>query len=233
MIRLGVSACLLGEKVRYDGQHKRDDVIAKVFSRVFELVPFCPEVAIGLSVPRAPIQLYQGEQGVEARGVDDHNFDVTQALVEYGHEVSRHYAGLSAYIFKSRSPSCAVTGVRVHALGREPQCEASAGIYAQVLMSQLAPMPCEDESSLHSVEKRNNFLQRVFFYHQWQLLNRQALTVSAVCRYHERHRYALVGDKMVACHRLDELIETLNFGNLHHIAPIYIKTLMAHLKGES
>ena len=101
------------------------------------------------------------------------------------------------------------------------------------LMSQLAPMPCEDESSLHSVEKRNNFLQRVFFYHQWQLLNRQALTVSAVCRYHERHRYALVGDKMVACHRLDELIETLNFGNLHHIAPIYIKTLMAHLKGES
>lgn len=103
-IYVGVSSCLLGERVRYDGRHKRDNVVTKILSRVFEFVPVCPEVSIGLGVPRAPIRLVGRVAAPRAIGVADASVDVTDKLASFGACMGRDLADLSGYIFKSRSP---------------------------------------------------------------------------------------------------------------------------------
>lgn len=106
--RIGVSACLVGERVRYDGDHRRVALIADLLPGVATLVPLCPEVAIGLGVPRPTIQRVRLADGREiVRGIDDRTLDVTQQLDDYAAQVAREQAPFNGYIFKARSPSCA------------------------------------------------------------------------------------------------------------------------------
>jgi uncharacterized protein YbbK (DUF523 family) len=105
-IRIGVSGCLVGERVRYDGEDKRDAFIADTLGAAFELVPVCPEVAIGMGVPRPPIRLVGDPLHPRALGVDDPALDVTAPLTAYGRRMAVELDDIGAYIFKSRSPSC-------------------------------------------------------------------------------------------------------------------------------
>ena len=105
-IPVAISACLLGEPVRYDGKDKFCPQLVARLRQHFILVAICPEVAIGMSVPRAPIQLVQDGAGVRARGVQDPSKDVTELLADYGHNVADTQTEFFGYVFKARSPSC-------------------------------------------------------------------------------------------------------------------------------
>ena len=132
-IRIGISSCLLGEKVRYDGRHKCDACITGTLSRWFEFVPLCPEVAIGLGIPREPIQLVARTGGkLRVVGVRTPTLDVTDALQAYAGMVAPALADICGYIFKSGSPSCGLQGVVIHAPTGAPVGQGS-GIFAQVL----------------------------------------------------------------------------------------------------
>lgn len=165
MIRIGISSCLLGEKVRYDGRHKLDRLVTGTLSRWFELVPVCPEVAIGLGVPREPIQLvaHAGEQP-KAVGVHTQTMDVAAALQLYARTAEPELSQLCGYIFKSGSPSCGVRGVPIHSPTGMPAAEGS-GIFAQALMERFPSLPVEEEGRLRDLLVRERFIEQVVECH--------------------------------------------------------------------
>ena len=147
-IRIAVSACLLGERVRYDAEDKRSPLILSL-AEEFELRSFCPEVAIGLSVPRAPVQLVMTEVGIRARGVADPAHDISERLQAFAQLQCEELKTCAAVIFKSRSPSCG--------LGSTPlfdeqgnEVNKSYGLFAAVLRQCLPRVLMVEESALLS-----------------------------------------------------------------------------------
>ena len=184
-VRLGVSSCLLGRKVRYDGGDKYDRFVSRTLGKYFEFIPICPEVAIGLGVPRAPIHLAGNPRAPRAVGVNDPALDVTTRLAAYGKRMARELGGVSGYVFKSRSPSC---GLRRVPVGRR----RGQGLYAKVFLATHPLLPAEEEDGLHDPARRDNFLERVFAYRRWQDLVAAGLTPARLSGFHAAHRLALM-----------------------------------------
>ncbi len=166
-IRLGVSSCLLGNRVRYDGSHKCDPLIVETLGELFDFVPICPEVAIGMGVPRAPIRLQGQPAQLRAVNVEDPELDVTMALRDYAKQIAPGLQNISGYIFKSRSPSCGTGDVQVYDNSGEPSA-LGVGIFAQALMSYWPLLPVTDERCLAQPEARADFVERVSSYRHWQ-----------------------------------------------------------------
>lgn len=170
-LRIGISSCLLGNKVRYDGGHRYNACITRALGEYFELVPCCPEVAIGLGVPRPPIQLVRLDGEIRVRGVQDPNQDVTEALTEYGQRLTSELTGLSGFLFKQDSPSCGLENINVYHHEGDLLTERSTGVFARSIIQALPELPVEDEARLMDRHPRENFIERVFAYHQ-MLCNR-------------------------------------------------------------
>lgn len=162
--RVGISSCLLGQAVRYDGRHKRDEpLIADLGPRV-EWVPVCPEIEIGLGTPRPPIQL-QDIGGAVRLIMSSTGRDLTDVMREYSARKADALSGLrlAGYVLKSRSPSCGlgstpVVGARV---GTD---ELRSGVFAAVLKARFPGLPIEEETRLRDAAARETFLQRVLSY---------------------------------------------------------------------
>lgn len=157
-LHIAVSACLLGESVRYDGGHKRHAFIAEQLAAQCELIAICPEVGIGLGVPRLPIQLRREGGTIQARGVVNTDQDFTVALQRYAQQQVRLWSTIDGYIFKSRSPSCGLHDVPI-APDRN-----GAGIYAAEWMRSYPLLPMVDEQALEDRVGQQQFLQRVVVY---------------------------------------------------------------------
>ena len=165
-IPIGISSCLLGEQVRYDGGHRHNSLITTQLSRIFEFRPLCPEVAIGLGVPREPIQLVHTAQSIRVRGVHNPTLDVTGKLQAYGQQVASGHADICGYIFKARSPSCGPRGVATWTeQGQEDEANET-GAYAAALISAMPGLPVIDEESLQDPGQRENFIAQVTRRHQ-------------------------------------------------------------------
>lgn len=190
-ILIGASSCLLGQRVRYNGEHKRDAYITGTLAAFFELVPVCPEMAIGLGVPRDPIRLAGDPVRPRAVGVHDPALDVTAALEDYGRRVARELAGLSGYILKSRSPSCGLQNVPVFRDDGQVTGAAS-GVYASALTAALPLLPVEEETRLVDPAVRCNFIERVFAYRRWQALLASGLTAARLAEFHAAHALTLM-----------------------------------------
>jgi uncharacterized protein YbbK (DUF523 family) len=160
--RVGVSACLLGERVRWDGRDKLDRSLADALSDVCEVVPVCPEVELGMGVPREPIQLVRRASAVVLEGVHSKK-DYTQAMSRFAGEriVALAALGLSGYVVKARSPSCGKDDTALHDEKGEP-IGMTAGLFTMVLGAAFPSMPIEDDEKLRDPERRKRFLQAVF-----------------------------------------------------------------------
>lgn len=189
-IRVGVSACLVGDQVRYDGGHKRDAYLTATLARVFEFVPVCPEVAIGMGVPRPPIRLVGGAHAPRALGVQDASLDVTAALIAYGRRMAVELDDISAYIFKARSPSCGPWQVPIHS--EEFPALQGAGLYAREIMARQGLLPVEEEGRLADPALRDNFIERIFAYRRWRQLQASGIALGALVEFHSAHKLQLM-----------------------------------------
>jgi len=161
-IRLGVSACLLGQEVRYDGGHKRSQTLLHHLVDQYELLPICPEVAAGLGVPRPPVQLVLRDGEIRALGVADERLDVTRPLIEYGQQLLAEQLGLCGYIFKSRSPSCGLGSTPIR--GEDGRITHGHGLFARQLIAALPLLPVIDEEQLEHEQLRHNFMRQIAAY---------------------------------------------------------------------
>ena len=228
-IRIGISSCLLGQAVRYDGGHKHNGYITESLGQFFEFVPFCPEVAIGLGVPRPPIHLVKGKHNTRARGVSDAPLDVTNQLVGYAEKVAPLLVDVSGYILKKGSPSCGMEHVKVYGAKGKPSGSAP-GLYAGTLMARLPELPFEEEDRLMDPRLRENFVERVFVYHRWQQLRAQRLTAKALIEFHTRHKFIVLAHDEKRYRELGRLVATAGRSDMAKLRRRYIQLLMQALK---
>lgn len=225
-IPIGISSCLLGELVRFDGAHKRDAYINGTLSHYFEFIPYCPEVAIGLGIPRPPIHLVKIDGTIRCLGVKDSSLDVTSRLTDYAAEQKAKHADLCGYILKKDSPSCGMERVKVYS-GVQPHREG-VGIYAQEMMRNNPLLPVEDEGRLGDPGLRENFIQRIYVLYRWKQLMAEGVRPKELTQFHARHKLIIMshGDYR----ELGQLLATLTKDNVFEVAESYIQQLMIILK---
>jgi len=205
-LRIGISRCLLGDQVRYDGGHKRDPYLADVLSQHVEWVPVCPEVEVGLGTPREPIRLWGFAESPRLVTIIT-RVDHTSAMIRFSERrVSELEAlDLSGYVFKEGSPSCGVNGVRVYPRhGRSTR--TGIGLFARVFMKHFPLMPVQEEGRLHDPATREHFFERVCSYRRWQDLVTNNGTRKAVRDFHAQHTYLLLAHSPTHYESLDRLV---------------------------
>lgn len=188
-IAVGISSCLLGEKVRFDGGHKNNVYIRDVLGKYFDFRPFCPEVSIGLGIPREAVRLVVAEDGLRCVGTRTPGLDVTNALSRCAEAQTGWQKQLCGYILKKDSPSCGMERVKLYRNG-VPERNAT-GIYAGVLMQHFPHLPVEEEGRLQDAVLCENFVQRVFVYARFRQLLSEDIGWHALTRFHARHKYLL------------------------------------------
>jgi uncharacterized protein YbbK (DUF523 family) len=165
-IRLGISACLLGDEVRYDGGHKRDPFLTTVLGPLVEWVKVCPEVEAGMGTPREPIHLVNEGGTIRLLTVTtriDHTASMTAYAAQKAHALAAE--DLCGFILKAESPSCGPAGVKVHP-DAAPATKTGIGLFAQALLARFPDLPIEDEHGLADPQRREQFLERVSAYHR-------------------------------------------------------------------
>ncbi|HPE59842.1 MAG TPA: DUF523 and DUF1722 domain-containing protein [Thiolinea sp.] len=229
-IPVGISSCLLGERVRFDGGHKHNPYIVQTLGQFFDFVPFCPEVAIGLGVPRPTIQLVQAGDGVRCQGVRDASLDVTGPLVACAEAQLARVSELCGYVFKKDSPSCGMERVKVYGEPNRPPARNGTGIYAAVLQQAFPWLPVEEEGRLGDPVLRENFIRRVFVLQRWFRLQQQGLTLAALTRFHARHKLILMSHDQNRARELGRSLARVRAGQLPAYAGEYRLQLMDILR---
>lgn len=229
-IKVGISSCLLGRAVRFDGGHKMDAFVNGVLGRYFELIPFCPEVEIGLGVPRDPVRLERRGNGVRVVGVRQPELDVTGPLHEYAKRVVGENAGLSGYIFKSKSPSCGMERVQVYAAAGGMPPEDGVGEFARTVVERWPELPVEEEGRLSDPGLRENFIERIFTYKRWQNLVKSGLTAPRIVDFHTRHQLSIMAHGQRACRALGRRVAGCGGEDPERFGQEYIGALMTALR---
>ncbi|HEY0555195.1 MAG TPA: DUF523 and DUF1722 domain-containing protein [Thermoanaerobaculia bacterium] len=205
-LRIGVSACLLGQEVRYNGGHKRDAFLTDTFGHYVEWVAVCPEVEVGMGTPRPPIRL-ERRNGETRLVMPSTGEDSTEAMREWSiRRVSELAAmDLDGYVLKKDSPSCGMERVKVYAGAGAPSKDGR-GLFAEALTARLPDLPVEEEGRLNDPQLRENFIARVFVHQRWREGDRAGWTRAGLMRFHERHKFLLLARNQAGMRRLGRLL---------------------------
>ena len=205
-IRIGITACLLGDEVRFDGGHKRDAFLSDVLGPHVEWVKVCPEVEVGMGTPRETLRLI--------RTGDELRMQTTRTGIDYTDRMNRWSkkrveelarAGLSGYVLKKDSPSCGMERVKVYGGGAVP-ARTGRGLFASALLERLPLLPVEEEGRLTDPQLRENFIERVFAFRRLTDLFIGKWTNGSVVRFHTAHKMALLAHSTTAYQRLGRLV---------------------------
>ncbi|HEX4997095.1 MAG TPA: DUF523 and DUF1722 domain-containing protein [Terriglobia bacterium] len=205
-VRVGISSCLLGACVRFDGGHKRDPFLTDSFGKYVEWIPVCPEVEMGLGVPRETLRLVE-RNGAARIVAPASGKDHTRAMSEWAGERLRQLdkEGLCGYVLKRGSPSCGLERVRVHHANGQVTKDGQ-GVYASHLVAEFPHLPIEEEGRLNDPRIRENFVSRVFSYQRWKTLCSEGAALSSLMTFHARHKYLLMSRNQAGASRLGALL---------------------------
>lgn len=209
-LRLGISRCLLGEEVRFDGGHKRDRFLTDVLGRYVEWVPVCPEVEAGLGTPREAMRLVGGPHHLRLVTIKSGR-DHTRAIETMARNRLQELEGLGlcGYVFKKDSPSCGVERVRTYNEHGMPN-QHGVGLFAGAFLERFPLIPVEEEGRLCDARLRENFIERVFCYRRWQDLVQSGISRQSVVRFHTIHKYLLLAHSAQHHRLLGRLVAQVN-----------------------
>ena len=204
--RIGISSCLLGNKVRHDGGHKHEPFITQTIGRHVEWVPVCPELEVGMGVPREMVRLV-GSPSNPKMIADKSGKDWTRKMQSYADKRVRRLEemNLSGYILKKNSPSCGMERVRIYGPKGMPYRQGR-GLFAQTLMTKLPLLPVEEEGRLYNPGLRENFIERVFGYHRWQALVSDGRSIKRLVDFHSREKLLLFAHSEAHMRRLGRIV---------------------------
>jgi len=227
-IPLGISSCLIGEKVRFDGGHKQNRYILDTLGHYFEFRGFCPEMAIGLGVPRPTIHQVEIDGRIEVVGVRDDSLNVTRQLVEIAQEQRPWHREIYGYIVKKDSPSCGMERVRVY---RNDQAQRKgSGLYTATLMQNFPALPVEEEGRLGDPVLRESFIKRVYIYKRWHDMVERGLDWAALTDFHARHKLILFSHHQERARQLGRELSGAHRESIEDYAPRYLEEMMRILK---
>ncbi len=206
-IPIGISSCLLGTKVRYDGGHKHDRFITDTLGQYFEWVPICPEVEMGLGTPRESIRLVR--DGEDIRLVTQNSSrDLTEEMRSFARHRTNllHNEDLCGYILKSDSPSCGVMRVRIYTRGGAVPAKTGRGMFATALLEKFPDLPVEEEGRLCDPRIRENWIERVFAYRRLKSLWSSRWSLGLLIEFHTAHKLSVMAHSPAAYNRLGRLL---------------------------
>ncbi len=205
-IRVGVSACLLGKPVRYDGGHKRDRYITDVLAVYFDFIPVCPEVECGLPVPRETMHLV-GDTEKPRLITSGAGLDHTEKMRRFcSYKVSRLAdEDLCAFIFKKDSPSSGLYRVKVYG-DSGPAQQKGRGLFAAAFVNRFPLLPVEEEGRLHDASLRENFIERVFCYQRWKQFLQNSPDYKKLVIFHARHKLQLMAHSPKHLSKMGKLV---------------------------
>ncbi|PMR68545.1 YbgA family protein [Halomonas heilongjiangensis] len=228
-IPVGISACLMGEPVRYNGGHKRSRYCLEVLQARFRFEPFCPELAAGLGVPREPIRLV-GVPGEAPRvvGTRDPGLDVTEALAEVSEEFVARHRHLRGFILMKGSPSCGLARVKVYHANGMPS-HADSGAFVRALRRHFPELPLEEEARMNDAVLRENFITRVYAFDDWKRHVEADPGYHALLQFHSRQKYLLMAHHMEAYRELGRYLAGAHARPLEEAMSHYLERFMAAL----
>ncbi len=191
-IRLGISACLLGEEVRYDGGHKLDRYLTDTLGRYVEYVPVCPEVEAGFGVPREAMHL-EGDLNAPRLVTRRTKRDLTDPMLEWAKKrvLELEAQDLCGFIFKSRSPSSGMERIPVYNEKGMP-VKKGVGLFARIFMDHFPLLPVEDEGRLHDPKLRENFVECVFVFKRWRECLSRGKSRRGLIDFHTKHKLLIL-----------------------------------------
>lgn len=221
--QLAVSACLLGQPVRYDGGHKRQEFLVEVLPDYVDFLPLCPEAGSGMGTPRPPIQLVRTTSGIRARGVENTDQDFTDRLHQYADMQISALTGVSGYLFKSRSPSCGSDSSDVYDESGQLLQEPANGLFCERIRKKLPNLPIADEHCFDTSGELHRFLCQVFIYYRWQSMTTD-MSMLSLTQFHREIRPSLSRHQNSVIDELDRLVR-----NKQVPADAYIRKVLASI----
>ncbi len=225
-IRVGVSSCLLGQTVRFDGGHKHDRRVTDELGDYFAWVPVCPEIELGLGAPREALRLVQADDGLRMQ-TSKTGRDLTERMVGYADQRVEGLRSwnLRGYILKKDSPTCGMERVKVYNKHNIPE-RSGVGLYVQSLLAAYPNLPVEEEGRLNDPPLRENFVTRVFAYDRWLRMRENGARVRDLVQFHTAHKMLLLAHRPDALKRLGQWVAEAGERNLDAVLDRYEAVFM-------
>ena len=210
-LKIGISSCLLGQEVRFDGGHKRDPFLTDTLGPQVEWVPVCPEVEMGLGTPRETLRLVHASDAagpfrmVTTRTGIDHTNGMNRWAAKRLEALARDEPDLCGYVLKKDSPSCGMERVKTYSGSGVPE-RNGRGLFATALMHRFPTLPVEEEGRLNDPRLRENFIERVFAYRRLKDLFQPGWSLGALVRFHTAHKMALLAHSTTRYNELGRLV---------------------------
>jgi uncharacterized protein YbgA (DUF1722 family)/uncharacterized protein YbbK (DUF523 family) len=226
---LGIGSCLAGYAVRYNAESNPPNQHVRDLCTHFETRDFCPEIGIGLGVPRPPIHLVGDEHLVRVLDVTTHSHDYTDQIRAYAQSVLERAPSLCGYILVKGSPSCGYGRVKRYSPEGELLARDQHGIFAAALAALDPLLPLEDDGRLNDPGLRESFATRACAYHEWKALTRQGLTAHGLVEFYSRYKYLVMAHHIPSYKSLGPMLAHAGRRPLDELAAAWIGALMAAL----
>jgi uncharacterized protein YbgA (DUF1722 family)/uncharacterized protein YbbK (DUF523 family) len=227
---IGISSCLLGNNVRYDGGHKLDRFLKDVLGQFVEFAPVCPEHECGLSIPREAMRLvdFDGEIKLMTQRTGK---DITPQMKSWMGPVLEEFGKkkLCGFVFKANSPSSGMERVKVYN-EKGFSSKIGVGIFAQAFMDKFPCLPVEEEGRLNDDNLRENFIERVFVFQRWNDLLDRKKTVGELVRFHTAHKYLIMSHSDTGLRELGKLVASAKSYPIEEVYGKYLELLSKYLK---
>lgn len=230
-IKLGVSACLLGQEVRYNGGHQLDRYLVNTLGPFVEYVPVCPEVGTGMGIPREPVRLVGDVQSPRIVGRKSGE-DWTERMRAWAEkELDRlEQENLCGFVFKAKSPSSGMARVKVYPPeGGQPRYDGR-GFFAGMFQDRFPLLPVEDDGRLHDARLRENFITRIFTMKRWRNMTDQRPSIGGLVKFHTRHKLLLMSCSVEAYRKLGRMVALAKETDQEELFAAYLEQLLAALQ---
>ncbi|MGF1723565.1 YbgA family protein [Photobacterium nomapromontoriensis] len=230
-ITVGISACVLGEQVRFDGGHKQNRFVVDELSQYFTFKPVCPEVGIGMTIPRPAIRLLQLPSGAE-RLVDSKqdDLDYTDKMKKFAHKQITQFDNLCGYVVCAKSPTCGMERVKLYLSNNNTVPGGSVGVYTKELMAKMPWLPIEEDGRLNDPVLRENFVFRIFALSDFYHCVRDNLSVDAFVKFHSRYKLVLMAHSPRAYKAMGPMVAEIKSWNLDEFYIEYRQQFMDAIK---
>lgn len=225
-LNVGVSACLMGDSVRFDSGHKKNNFIVSSLDQYFNFTKVCPEVGAGFGIPRPAMQLRKKDGSVELVISKKPDQLVTEPLMKFTHQKLEELSDLDGFIFKKGSPSCGVFRVPVVINEQGHKDRNETGLFAKAFMQRYPLIPVEEEGRLNDAALCENFFERVFAYKRWKAIENPEKNVSAFIEFHSRHKLMLMARGSSYYQELGRMVAGTTTADLEQRRDAYIHRFM-------
>lgn len=230
LIPVGISSCLLGENVRFNGGHSHSSYCTKTLSDYFQFEKFCPEVAAGFSTPRPTLRLTGDPKAPRMSYTKQPDSDVTSIFHKGYQSHLSALEHLDGYIVMKNSPSCGMERIKVYQENGHPHMQRTAGLFTQALMDKYPLLPVEEDGRLNDPVLRENFILRVFAHHEFRHQVNDSANFHDLLQFHSRYKYLVMAHSQSAYKAIGRLLSNGKAMPLQELKDTYFQEFMTTLK---